>query len=472
MNTPAHALLRKLPKTDLLLAHPRIEKLSESFTHREIVAETRVILDQLRARGIRGDLCEEELAVDRVASALEQGLAERRRPYYRHVINATGVVMHTGLGRSPLADVAAKRVAELSIRSQKLELDLETGQRGGRDEGCAALIRELTGCEAATIVNNNAAATLIILAALTREKPVLVSRGELVEIGGSYRVPDIMRESGAILVEVGTTNRTHVRDYANRLNEETGMILKVHTSNYRVQGFTKEVSLEEMVAIARPLGVPVVYDMGSGSLIELAEHGIHDEPSVQAALTAGVDLVCFSGDKLLGGPQAGIIAGSREAVGRCRDHQMFRAMRPSRFIYTALEATLDLYRQGTSRALAEIPTLRNLLADAATIKKRAARLAEQLAPIEHVDSALVPCRSQAGSGALPTRELDSWGVKLTPHQGSIESLASKMRLGDPAIVMRRVDDALTLDARTIHDDEVAMIAQRLRDLQASADQTD
>src|SRR6185369_10752063 len=260
-------------------------------------------------------------------------LAHRSQPYYRRVVNGTGVVLHTGLGRAVLAPQAAAALAELAPHPQRRSSDLETGQRGGRDEGCARLLRELTGCEDATVVNNNAAATMLLLAAMARGKGVVLSRGELVEIGGSFRIPEVMSESGALLVEVGTTNRTHLQDYRAALEGAggtIGMLLKVHTSNYRIQGFTAEVEIEDLVALGREHGIPVGHDLGSGCAIDLARHGLTGEPLLRRSIAAGADLVCFSGDKLLGGPQAGLLIGRREAVEKCRRHPLFRALRPGR----------------------------------------------------------------------------------------------------------------------------------------------
>jgi L-seryl-tRNA(Ser) seleniumtransferase len=379
------------------------------------------------------------------------------------VINATGVVLHTGLGRAVLAAEAVEALRRGAAHPQRLELDLETGRRGGRDEGCAALLRELTGCEAATVVNNNAAATLLILAAVARGRRVILSRGELVEIGGSFRIPEVMRESGAVLVEVGTTNRTHLADYAAAIDGETGMILKVHPSNYRIQGFTAEVEIEELVALGRRHGVPVVHDLGSGCLIDLAGRGVPGETMLRRSVAAGVDLLCCSGDKLLGGPQAGIVLGRKPAVDQCRRHPLFRALRPGRLIYTALEATLRLYLGGEEKAVERIPTLRQLVEPPAGLRRRAQRLVRRLAGVA-AEVSVVSCASQAGSGSLPAREIASWGVRLVPEDRGIEDLAAELREGDPAILARVHEGALLFDVRTLEDEELPLIAERLQRL--------
>lgn len=464
MSAESSELFRLLPKIDRVLEAPELEPLLAVHSRKLVLEALREELEALRERASVGSLSESEVETGRLRRSLEERLEERLRRYYRRVINGTGVILHTGLGRAPLAAAAVAALAETQRGSQRVEIRLEGGDRGGRDRGCARLFEELLGCEAATVVNNNAAATLLVLAALARGRKVVLSRGEMVEIGGSYRVPAILEESGAVLAEVGTTNRTHARDYAEAIDEEVGMILKVHTSNYRVVGFTREVEIETLVAIGREHGLPVVHDLGSGCLIDLAAHGRPGEELVQDSLRAGADLVCFSGDKLLGGPQAGILAGKREWVDRCRRHPLFRALRPGRMVYTALEATLRLYQKGEETALAEIPALARLTASEETVERRAQELLRELAGIDAVGIEVVRCTSQAGSGSLPARELPSWAVRLTPRKGSLDDLAATLRTGDPAILARVHDDGLLLDVRTLDDEELPEIAARLREL--------
>jgi L-seryl-tRNA(Ser) seleniumtransferase len=361
-----------------------------------------------------------------------------------------------------MATEVGDAVRQASVFPLRVELDLETGRRGGRDEGCAVLIRELTGCEAATVVNNNAAATLLTLAALARGKRVLVSHGELVEIGGSYRVPEIMTESGAVLVAVGTTNRTHVSDYRNAIDADTALILKVHTSNYRIFGFTNEVAIEELVALGREHKISVAHDLGSGLLLDLDPNLVRDEPKVRASLSAGADLVCFSGDKLLGGPQAGILAGTRDAIEKCRRHPLYRTMRPGRLVYAALEATLRIYREGEHEARSRIPTLNKLTIDESTLRRRANGFARQLKQLPEYETQLVSCDSQAGSGSLPARALPSWGVQVRPRSQSAEALATALRTGDPAVLCRISEGAVLFDVRTIDVAERHEIVHRLQ----------
>ncbi len=457
--TDLAASLRSIPKVDHLLLDESFESLASAVPRPRLLDAVRESLDAVRRELVLGSLPADGVSPAAIAARVAEHLTNEARPYYRRVLNATGVVLHTAIGRAVLPHEAVDALNATAGASQRLEIDLETGGRGGREEGCAALVRRLTGCEAATVVNNNAAATLLILAALARGKKVVISRGELVEIGGSFRIPEVMEESGAVLTEVGATNRTHLRDYERAIGPETGLLLKVHTSNYRVIGFTGEVTIEELVKLGRERGVPVVHDLGSGCLIDLAARGLPGESLVQESIAAGCDLVCWSGDKLLGGPQAGIIAGSAEAVDRCRRHPLMRAFRPGRLAYTALEATLKLYLDGEASAVERIPTLRRLLLDLATLEDRAERLAHALRQIPGLTVAVAPSSSQAGSGSLPAREIPSWGVNVVCPTVSAGALADRLRTGDPSVLVRVHDDAVWLDLRTLEEEETPLIAQ-------------
>lgn len=454
-------LLRRLPQVDRLLALDEFQPLIRDHSRAEVTLEVRNNLDRLRAHGSQGKLKDDDVKTESILARVEAGLLERARPYYLPVINATGIVLHTGLGRAPIADEVVSRLAERVGHPLRVEIDLESGDRGGRERGCAQLLEELTGCEAATVVNNNAGATLLILAALARGSEVLLSRGEMVEIGGSYRVPDIMEESGAQLVDVGTTNRTHLHDYERAITENTGMILKVHTSNYVVQGFTKEVEIDELVRLGREHDIPVVHDLGSGCLLDLSRYGVRGEPYVPESVRSGADLICFSGDKLLGGPQAGIILGSREQVARCQKHPLYRALRPGRLTYVALESTLRIYREGEAGILEKIPALRRITARPEVLRKRADALAASLSGLSQYQLEVVACSSLAGSGSLPTRELASWGVRLAPREGSVAELARHLRRATPPILTRSHDDALMFDLRTLEDSDFPQIRSGL-----------
>jgi L-seryl-tRNA(Ser) seleniumtransferase len=417
--------LRALPSVDRLAAQVAE---ADGATAAEATAAARAALDARRAALLAG----EEDDGDLVAAA-----CARLRPSLRRVLNGTGVIIHTNLGRAPLADAAVAAVADAARGYVNLELDLGSGRRGARDVHVAALLAELTGAEDALVVNNGAAATLLAVAALAGpERSVAISRGQLVEIGGGFRVPDVVAQAGARLVEVGTTNRTRVDDYTRALAAGADVILRVHPSNFRTVGFVEEVGIEELCA----LGVPVIDDLGSGVLSELA-----DEPPVRASIAAGAALVCFSGDKLLGGPQAGILAGTREAVTAARRHPLARALRVGRLPMAALAATLALYRD-PERARREIPVLAMLSAAPEVLQRRAERLAEA------TGGAVVPAVARAGGGALPLLELTGPAVAVGPTGAGAEALAARLRAHDPPLLARVTDGRVTVDPRTLHGD--------------------
>jgi len=498
-------LLRRLPKVDRLLDAAELEPLLAAHPRPVVLSELRALLDVLRDEIRRGEAGPGDVDPQSVAARLAVRLARRARPFYRRVINGTGVVLHTGLGRAFLAPEVADAVGAVSRHPQRLEIELETGERGGRDRGCAELLCRLTGAEAATVVNNNAAATLLILAAFARGRRAVVSRGELVEIGGSYRIPDVMEESGAVLAEVGTTNRTHLRDYRRAIERfgvagpggsdegGVGLLLKVHTSNYRVVGFTSAVEVPALVELGHEHGTPVVHDLGSGCMVDLvieaggvgsataADDAGNEDPDggevaarrpltswgetlVRDSVAAGVDLVCFSGDKLLGGPQAGIIVGRKEAVDRCRRHPLFRAIRPGRMVYTALEATLRIYEAGEEEARRRIPALARMARTPADLGERAAAWAERWQGLGGYAVEAVAVGSQAGSGSVPGRELPSWGLRVVSEGLSAEELARELRTGSPAILPRVMDDAVVFDLRTLEDGELEEVAERLGEI--------
>ncbi|MGE5589761.1 MAG: L-seryl-tRNA(Sec) selenium transferase [Bacillota bacterium] len=378
-------------------------------------------------------------------------LAREQRPSLRRVINGTGVVLHTNLGRSLLAPAAAQRVAEVAQSYSNLELDLETGERGSRYAHVESLLCRLTGAEAALVVNNNAGAVLLVLSALAQGREVVVSRGELIEIGGSFRIPDVMAQSGARLVEVGTTNKTHARDYERAITPESALLLKVHSSNYRILGFTAAVSREEMVQLARQRGLLAVEDLGSGVLVDdLPTYGYEAEPTAVASVRAGVDVVTFSGDKLLGGPQAGVIVGRREAVEKIRRHPLNRALRIDKLTLAALEETLRLYLD-PRRAWAEVPTLRMLSLPKDELRRRAGSLARRLrtalGPTARVET--VEGFSQGGGGSLPAVEIPTWLVALRVTGLSPRQVEERLRRGDPAVLVRIQHDQVLIDPRTL-----------------------
>jgi L-seryl-tRNA(Ser) seleniumtransferase len=410
----------------------------------EAVQEVRDALAQGR------DVPPEALQPAELARRALSRLQERSRPSLRRVINATGVVLHTNLGRAVLAEAARAAVQQAAATYTNLEVDLETGERGSRYQHVAERIRRLTGAEAALVVNNNAAAVLLVLAALAAGRSVVVSRGELVEIGGSFRIPDVMAQSGARLVEVGTTNRTRAADYRAAVGPDTAALLKVHRSNFRLVGFVAEATLEELVALGRETSLPVVYDLGSGTLVDLEPFGLPGEPTVQSAVAAGADVVTFSGDKLLGGPQAGIICGRAAWVERCRRHPLNRALRVDKLTLAALEATLRCYER-PGEALRAVPTLAMLARPSEELRVAAERLAAAAAAAlaGRAEVSVLGGASQAGGGSLPAVELPTWLVAVGPTRRSAAEALARLRTGEPPVVARVQGDRLLLDPRTL-----------------------
>jgi L-seryl-tRNA(Ser) seleniumtransferase len=417
---------------------PSVDELARAVDDPLAVDAARTLLDRAReeiqAGADPGDL----------RARLGEELRVLRAPRLRRVLNATGVIVHTNLGRAPLADAAVARVAEVAGGYSNLEYDLHTGARGSRQDHAAAILRRLTGAEAALVVNNNAAAVLLALAALAEGRDVLVSRGELIEIGDGFRIPDVLARSGARLVEVGTTNRTRAADYEAAVGEQTALLLRVHQSNFRVVGFTEQPRLAELGAVARRHGLPLVDDLGSGALVALP-----DEPSARDALAGGADLVCFSGDKLLGGPQAGVVVGRADLVERLRRHPLQRALRADKLTLAALEATLALYLE-PARARAEVPVLRALEEPSESIRERALRLAASIGG--DVEETI----ARVGGGALPLAELPSWACAVE------ETLSRPLRCGEPPVVGVVRDGKLLLDCRTLSDGDAADVAEAVR----------
>ena len=457
-------LLRRLPQVDRLLQRQDVMELAALHSRALVLAECRSLFDSLRARALSGELAASELEEDNIVTALSERLERREQPFYRRVVNATGIVLHTGLGRAPIPPDVANTLVETLRHPVRVEVDLESGERGGRDEGCAELLRELTGAEDATVVNNNAGATLLLLSALACEKEVLVSHGELVEIGGSFRIPEIMEQGGARLCAVGTTNRTRTADYDSACGPESAMILKVHTSNYRVVGFTEETEIEELCQVGKKHDIPVVHDMGSGCMVDLAAHGKSGESWVRESVQAGCGLVCFSGDKLLGGPQAGIIVGTSDLVQRCRKHPLYRALRPGRMTYIALEQTLRIYLRGEDEAIARIPALQRVLASTEELEDRLSQLIDSLRAIPGVSAEPISHDGYAGSGSLPARPIESRAARVDVSGVSATELARLLRTGDPAVLPTVHDESVYLDVRTITEDEVELIAARVAEI--------
>ncbi|MGU3525362.1 L-seryl-tRNA(Sec) selenium transferase [Enterobacteriaceae bacterium C23F] len=453
MNTENPSLFSQIPATDRLLRDPAFTVLVEQAGHSQVVALLRQMQDEARA-AIRENDSLPDWCQNWQQAAAARLAADAQTPL-RPVFNLTGTVLHTNLGRALQAEVAVEAVAQVMRSPVTLEYSLDGAGRGHRDSALAELLCRLTGAEDACIVNNNAAAVLLMLAATAGGKEVVVSRGELVEIGGAFRIPDVMRQAGCVLHEVGTTNRTHARDYRAAINENTALLMKVHTSNYSVEGFTKAVDEAELATIGQEHGIPVVADLGSGSLVDLSQYGLPKEPMPQELIASGVSLVSFSGDKLLGGPQAGIIVGKRELIAKLQSHPLKRALRADKMTLAALEATLRLYLHPEKLAQA-LPTLRLLTRAEDEIRALGERLLPPLqAQLPAFTVRLEPCLSQIGSGSLPVDRLPSHALTFTPNDGrgaSLESLAERWRRLALPVLGRIYDGRLWLDLRCLEDE--------------------
>ncbi len=456
-------LLRQIPSVDELLTQPRLAALASRVDRGLLVEVTRAVLEDLRAR-ITGEINFTALAL--ASSSIEEFVADMVERLLAHslwpVINATGVILHTNLGRAPLPAAVVERFRSTATQYSNLEYDLEAGARGKRDVHTAQSLERLTGAESAIVVNNCAAAVLLVLAALAKGGEVIVSRGELIEIGDGFRIPEIMAESGAILREVGTTNRTRVTDYENGISEKTRLLLRVHPSNFEITGFAEKPSLEELVALSRRTSLPLVEDLGSGCLVDLSENGI-TEPVVRQSIEAGVSIVMFSGDKLLGGPQAGIIAGKKELVARVRRHALFRALRVDKLTTAALEVTLGAYLRA---AWDEIPALRMIRMGAQEIKRRAENLLRELRPelpLDEVELEIVDGASLAGGGSTPGQALPTKLIRIASARYSAAQLEQRLRRAPKGIsVIARVeDDRLLLDLRTVFPEQEPLLIATL-----------
>ena len=462
-------LLRQIPSVDELMAQPRLVELSKQVDRNLVVEVARTVLDDLRVR-ITGQVatavlaeispvaCDPALLEERITALVERILARSLLP----VINATGVILHTNLGRAPLPESVVEEFRLAATQYSNLEYDLEAGARGKRDVHTSELLTRLTGAEAGIVVNNCAAAVLVTLAAFARGGEVIVSRGELIEIGDGFRIPEIMEQSGALLREVGTTNRTRLADYENAINERTRLLLRVHPSNFKVTGFTDKPSLEELVALSRRVSIPLVEDLGSGCLVDLAEHGI-TEPTVRQSIEAGVGIVTFSGDKLLGGPQAGLITGRAEPVARVRSNPLFRALRVDKLTIAALEATLGAYLRA---AWDEIPVMRMIRTTPRVLKHRSENFIRELRPklpLDEVEIEVVDGASLAGGGSTPTQSLPSKVIRIASARYSAAKLEQRLRRAPTGIfVIARVEeDRLVLDLRTVFPEQESLLVKTL-----------
>ena len=451
-----------LPSVDRLLAEEALAALAGTHGRLLVLEAVRGALDEARAAIVAGSGIDRAELVAAVAARVRATTAPSLVPLF----NLTGTVLHTNLGRAPLPEEAIAAMSAVARGASNLEFDLAAGRRGNRHRHVEPRLRRLTSAEAALVVNNNAAAVLLVLDTLARRKEVVVSRGELIEIGGAFRMPDIMRRAGAKLVEVGTTNRTHLRDYEAAIGPRTALLMKVHTSNYAVEGFTAAVSEHELAALARARGLPLASDLGSGSLVDMTAHGLPAEPTVREMVAAGVDLVTFSGDKLLGGPQAGLIVGRAALVARLGRNPLMRALRPDKVTLAALQSVLALY-EDPDRLAEILPSLRLLTRPRDAIEAQARRVRPLLAARldEGWSVEVVHCRSQIGSGALPVDRLPSAGLRCIPAAGAkrgrsskLQALAAALRTLPVPVIGRVHDGALTLDLRCL-DDEAGFVAQ-------------
>jgi L-seryl-tRNA(Ser) seleniumtransferase len=449
--------LRRLPSVDRVLGYDAVAGLVEAYGREQTVDAVRATLELIRREVQEGaDLPPREDLVSRCRRMLEQRLARTLRP----VINGTGVILHTNLGRAPLSAAAQAAVQEVSRGYSTLEYDIVAGQRGHRETHVERLLQATTGAEAGLVVNNNAGAVLLALNGLAQGKGVIISRGQLVEIGGGFRVPEVMAQSGANLIEVGTTNRTHLRDYSAALDahEDAALILVAHHSNFRIVGFSKEAALPELVALAAERGLPLVHDLGSGALLDTAEYGLAHEPMVQESVSSGAAVVCFSGDKLLGGPQAGIIVGQAKLVDPLKRHPLARALRPDKMCLTGLQATLLHYLKG--EAVRQIPVWRMISEPAAEIGKRASRWLRALRK-DGLEAEVIDGESTVGGGSLPGETIPTKLLALTSE--APDTLAAALRAEDPPVITRIVNGRLVLDPRTVlvEQDDLLLGAIRL-----------
>ena len=456
-------LLRKLPKVDELLMDERVAEASCNLLREQVVDVIRTVIETVRREILGSDeaLDESYVSYDMVADKVIQAVRNSHVKSLRRVINGTGVVLHTNLGRAKLSKSAMEAVAEVADKYSTLEYDPVKGGRGSRHVHVEKIIEKITGAEAAMVVNNNAAATTICLAALGRGKEMIISRGELVEIGGSFRIPEIMEESGAHLAEVGTTNKVKLSDYKNKINENTGALMKVHTSNYKIIGFTEEVPLKELVKLGREENLPVIYDMGSGLMINLRDYGI-EEPTVREAMADGADIILFSGDKLLGGPQGGVIIGKKKYIDMMKSHPLARILRVDKMTLSAMEATFKEYYDDEN-AKEKIPVLSMLTRSEEKLKTDAEKLLEMIkkeAPA--LDAKVEATEDVVGGGSAPATVLKGYSVSVQWNEASSQEIERRLRMDALPIIVRINHDKVLFDVRTIAEDEYRIIADRLK----------
>jgi L-seryl-tRNA(Ser) seleniumtransferase len=457
--------LKSIPAVNDILAAKKSEKIKNNYSRSDLLEGIRYVTDKLRTEILDDDFLQADFDKDllnavNILDSAENYLKRVYQPEMSAAINATGVVIHTNLGRSLLAESAAEAVNNVARHYSTLEIDRESGERGGRYSSVQDLLKNLTGAEAALVVNNNAAAVTLVLAAMAEDKEVVISRGELVEIGGSFRVPEVMEQSGAELVEVGSTNKVYIKDYLNAVTEETGAFLKVHTSNYRIQGFTATVEAEDLVNDAHQREIPVIEDLGSGIIFDLQSYGLPYEPTVKESIDAGIDLVTFSGDKLLGGPQAGIIVGKKKYIEKLEYHPLLRALRVDKFTLAALEATLKLYRN-FEEAVDKIPTLKMLTESEQKVRERAEKLFDLLDQNQNFSFEIEKDTARIGGGSYPLTEIKTYVLRVDSDLISSEKLAYKLRQAQMPIFSRIKNQKLIIDLKTVQLNEIELLAAEI-----------
>ena len=462
-------LFKKIPAVNDLLEDKKGKELIENYNHNLVLKAIRSILDEKRnmiAKTPEAELKKKDinLEIDIIFNEIEDYLQNYLAPKLENVINATGTIVHTNLGRSLLSQNAIEALVNVAENYSTLEIDKKTGERGSRYNNVREYLIELTGAEDGLVVNNNAAAVLLILDQFAKDKEVILARGEMVEVGGSFRIPEVMEKSGAQLVEVGATNKVYKKDYEKRINENTGMLLKVHTSNYKVMGFTEEVKLKELVELGKEYNLPVVEDLGSGIINDLSDLGLKDEPTVADKISQGADLVSFSGDKLLGGPQAGIIVGKEEYISKLKKNPLTRALRVDKFTLSSLEATLKAYIKEEARET--IPTLQMISEDIDIIKNKAQKLSDKLKELdnEKIDIEIDKDASKTGGGAFPIQKIPTYVTKVQVNDMDLNELSYKLRMNNPPIFTRLHDDFMLFDLRTIKESEIEKIVQAFRNI--------
>lgn len=458
-------LFKMIPKVDEVLECEVVLQLLKNVPRELVLEAIREELDRVRFAIKNEELALEDMEdiFGEIVTRVERKAFEKYSFKLKRVVNGTGVVIHTNIGRSLVSPEVMDNISDIAVNYSNLEYNLEKGERGSRYDHLEDIITRITGAESAMVVNNNAAAVMLVLSSLARGKEAIVSRGELVEIGGSFRIPDVMEQSGAKLVDVGTTNKTHLRDFENAISEDTGVLLKVHTSNYRILGFTSNVSAEELKPLKEKYNIPIVEDLGSGVLVDLSNYGLEYEPTVQSSVDKGIDIVTFSGDKLLGGPQAGIIVGKKEYIDEMKRNPLTRAFRIDKFTISALEATLSIYLEG-EEALRKIPTLKMITMPLAEIEAKAEKLYELLddqIDRDYFKMEIVDDYSEVGGGSLPLEKLDSKCIKISLDNKSISSFERCLRHSRVPLIARLYKDNLYIDLRTIREDEFDLVLESI-----------